>query len=129
MSGIPYLPIETSRLGPVDVAFEDNNGVIPFGLGPCSQALTVAGRHGSQCWGEFPSQWLNQKDSSASCMWEHKLQNISAHYTTPRTNQVSQLSGLTPMQMGNVEKNSAHQPPCVVDYTGFTTARCPNNKY
>lgn len=124
MSGMPYLPIQFSRLGPVDLAFESDNNVIPFGLGPCSQAIEVFGRHGDQCWGSFESKWLHQKDASASCFWEKRMDNISAHYTTPRTNQVSQLSGLNPMQVARVDAESQNQPPCAEMYGGLTPSNC-----
>lgn len=124
MSGMPYIPIEFSRLGPVDLAYNSMDNVIPFALGPCSQAIEVFGRHEGLCWGSFPSEWLNQSDTSASCIWESKVENISAHYTTPRTNQVTQLSGLSPMQVSSVENNSQQQPYCGSYYGGVTAPRC-----
>lgn len=112
MSGTPYIPIEYSRLGPMDLAFESANNVVPFALGPCSQAIEIFGRHESQCWGSFPSQWVNQKDSSASCVWEYKLKNITAHYTEPRTNLVTKMSGLSPVEQAEVQEESVPQPSC-----------------
>ena len=124
MSGSPYLPIQFSRLGQVDLAYESDNNNIAFGLGPCSQAIKIFGRHGSMCWASFPSQWLNQSDSSASCIWESKLDNLQAFYTEPRTNQMTQVSGLSPMQVSQVEGSAQQAPPCGAFYSGLTSPRC-----
>ena len=124
MSGIPYIPIEHSRLGPVTPAYVSDDNDIAFGLFPCSKVNQIFGRHGSQCWGTGPSQWLNQTDSSASCIWEQKLDNISAYYTQPRMNDVTIYSGISPMQVARVEQSSQQQPVCSSQYTGFTTPMC-----
>ena len=122
--GTPYLPIQFSRLGPIDLAYESSNNNIAFGLGPCSKAITVSARHQNQCWGSFPSEWVNQSDSSAHCLWDSKLSNIQAFYSEPRTNQVTQVSGLSPMQSSQVEQSSQQAPPCGAFYGGITSPRC-----
>lgn len=122
--GGPYIPIQFSRLGAIDLAYESSDNVIAFGLGPCSQAITVDARHQNQCWGTFPSQWVNQTDSSAHCIWESKLDDLQAMYSYPRTNQVSQSSGLSPMQTSQVEQSSQQAPPCGAFYTGLTAPHC-----
>lgn len=120
--GNPYLPIQFSRLGPVELAYESNNNNIAFGLGPCSQAITISGRHQNMCWGSFPSHWLNQSDSSAHCIWESKLENIQAFYTEPRTNQVTRASGLSPMQASQVQQSAQQAPMCNAFYGGITSS-------
>ena len=124
--GSPYLPIEFSRLGPVDLAYEGGNNNLAFGLGPCSQMTKIFGRHQNQCWGEMPSQWLAQSDSSMACMFENKLSNLSAYYTKPRTNTATAASGLSQAQVYNVRAQSSGPPPCGSYYSGITAPQCPN---
>ncbi len=119
--GTPYLPIAHSRLGPVEKAYISPNDNIVFGLGPCSQAITVSARHQEMCWGSFPSKWLNQSDTSAHCIWDSKLSDIQAFYTTPRTNEVTQISGLSPTQSSQVTSAGEQQPPSCGEFYGGLT--------
>jgi len=110
--GAPYIPIEYSRLQAVETAYQSNDDVIAFGLGPCSKAIEVFGRHQNQCWGNFPSKWLLQKDASANCVFEDKVSQLNAYYTNPRTNNLTTISGITPMQQKSVKSQSQQQPSC-----------------
>ncbi len=83
------VPIYESRYGYVDLAFNDNHNIMPIGLGPCSQAIEIYGRHQDKCWGSFPSQWHLQGDTSMSCTNEYNLTQFTGYYTGPQSNFVT----------------------------------------
>lgn len=85
------VPIYKSQYGPVDLAFQGNHNMMPVGLGPCSQAIKIFGRHqeGNKCWGTFPSQWFLQGDSSLQCTDAYNLTQFVGYYTSPQSNLVS----------------------------------------
>lgn len=86
------VPIYRSRYGPVDLAFQGSQNIMPIGLGPCSKAIEIYGRHQDKCWGSFPSQWHLQGDTSMSCTHEYNLDQFTGYYTGPQTNLVSTQS-------------------------------------
>lgn len=104
-----YIPISKSRYAPVDLAYNDSNNVMSFGLGPCSQMLKIDGRHENMCWGMMPSQWNLQKDTNLACLRESRLDNIEAYYTEPRTNEYAVYRHATP---NNVAQVSEAALPC-----------------
>ena len=85
------VPIYKSRYGPVDLAFQGNHNMMPIGLGPCSQATEIYGRHqeGNKCWGTFPSQWYLQGDSSMQCTDAYNLSQFTGYFTSPQSNLVA----------------------------------------
>lgn len=85
------IPIETSRYGPVTPAYQTNLDVIDVGFGPVSKVIgSCLRRHqgSGQCWGTFESKWVDQKDTSISCLMQDNLLDIQASYKADPTNQV-----------------------------------------
>lgn len=132
MASTPYVPIAHSRLRSVELPYNTNSSthalnnqhdVIPLALGPCSQAIEIFSRHQDQCYGSFPSKWVHQKDTATGCMWENNVTGLSAYYTEPRTNNVTSVANMTPVQQSSVQSSAVQQPQCVPGQFGGSVPR------